>query len=103
MAFCMFAEVYASLWPLDPTPRLLHRLIIDYEFAAHLADSEKERCRYTITKLKFEQSNIVMKGERQYTTQLPNDTDPDPEPVCIKKTKKKTLKVRIRIQWAFYI
>jgi len=46
MAFCMFTEVYMSLWPLDPTPRLLHRLLIDYEFGVHLADSEKERCRY---------------------------------------------------------
>ena len=45
-ALSVYAEVYASLWPLDPTPRLLNRLFIEYEFAAAYADSEKERCRY---------------------------------------------------------
>ena len=45
MALCIFTEVYASLWPLDPTPRLLNRLFVEYEFGAAYADSEKERCR----------------------------------------------------------
>ena len=40
-----FSEVYASLWPLDPTPRLLNRIFIEYEFAAASGESEKERCR----------------------------------------------------------
>ena len=45
-ALCTFTEVYASLWPLDPTPRLLTRLFIEYEYGAAYRDSEKERCRY---------------------------------------------------------
>ena len=44
-ALCVFTEVYASLWPLDPTPRLITRLFIEYEFGAAYRDSEKERCR----------------------------------------------------------
>ena len=45
MALAVFNEVYANLWPLDPTPRLLNRLLIEYEFGASIADNEKERCR----------------------------------------------------------
>ena len=45
MALCIFGEVYANLWPLDPTPRLLSRLLVEYEYGAGIADSEKERCR----------------------------------------------------------
>jgi len=45
-ALCAFTEVYASLWPLDPTPRLLMRLFVEYEYGAAYRDSEKERCRY---------------------------------------------------------
>ena len=44
-ALCVFTEVYASLWPLDPTPRLITQLFIEYEFGAAYRDSEKERCR----------------------------------------------------------
>jgi len=45
MALCVFGEVYANLWPQDPTPRLLTRLLVEYEFGAGIADNEKERCR----------------------------------------------------------
>ena len=45
MALAVFSEVYANLWPQDPTPRLLSRLLIEYEFAASAADNERERCR----------------------------------------------------------
>ena len=45
MALCVFAEVFASLWPQDPTPRLLNRLLVEYEYGAASADSERERCR----------------------------------------------------------
>ena len=45
MALCVFGEVYANLWPQDPTPRLLTRLLVEYEFGATTGESEKERCR----------------------------------------------------------
>ena len=45
MALCVFGEVYANLWPQDPTPWLLTRLLVEYEFGAGIADNEKERCR----------------------------------------------------------
>ena len=45
MAVSVFGEVYANLWPQDPTPRLLGRLLIEYEYAANSADNERERCR----------------------------------------------------------
>ena len=45
MALAVLTEVMASLWPLDPTPRLLNRLFIEYEFAAAYGGSELERCR----------------------------------------------------------
>ena len=45
MALAIFTEVMANLWPLDPTPRLLHRLYIEYEFASAYGTSETERCR----------------------------------------------------------
>jgi hypothetical protein len=40
----LFAEVYANLWPLDPTPRLLLKTLIHYQYAAGYG-SERERCR----------------------------------------------------------
>ena len=47
MALCVFAEVYANWWPQeqDPTPWLLTQLLVEHEFGAGIADSEKERCR----------------------------------------------------------
>jgi len=45
MALGVFTEVYANLWPQDPTPRLLNRLMVEYEFGAAIADSERDRCR----------------------------------------------------------
>jgi len=45
MALAILTEVMANLWPLDPTARLLHRLYIEYEFAASYGANEAERCR----------------------------------------------------------
>jgi len=45
MALSIMMEVMANLWPLDPTPRLLHRLYIEYEFGAAYGTGEAERCR----------------------------------------------------------
>jgi len=45
MALAVFTEVLASLWPLDPTPRLLNRLLLEYEFAAATGGNEHDRCR----------------------------------------------------------
>jgi hypothetical protein len=44
-ALANMAEIFAALWPLDPTPRVLNRLLITYEYGASLSLSEKERCR----------------------------------------------------------
>jgi hypothetical protein len=43
-AIANLADVFAALWPLDPTPRVLNRLCITYEFAAAYAAAEKDRC-----------------------------------------------------------
>jgi len=45
MALAVYAEVMASLWPQDPTPRLLSRLFVEYEYAAAYGGNEQERCR----------------------------------------------------------
>ena len=43
-ALLLFAEVYANLWPLDPTPRLLLKILVHYQYAAGYG-SERDRCR----------------------------------------------------------
>ena len=43
-ALLLFAEVYANLWPLDPTPRLLLKTLIHYQYATGYG-SERDRCR----------------------------------------------------------
>jgi hypothetical protein len=40
-----FAEVYAALWPLDPSARIVLRVLTHYEFGACLAGGEKERVK----------------------------------------------------------
>ena len=45
MALAILTEVMANLRPLDPTAMLLHRLYIEYEFAAAYGANEVERCR----------------------------------------------------------
>ena len=44
MALNLLAEVYANLWPADPTPRLLWKVMIHYQYANGYG-SERERCR----------------------------------------------------------
>jgi hypothetical protein len=39
------AEVYACLWPLDPTPRVLLRVLVHYELGAVLGGNEREKCK----------------------------------------------------------
>ena len=43
-ALLLFAEVYANLWPLDPTPRLLLKTLVHYQYATGFG-SERDRCR----------------------------------------------------------
>ena len=43
-ALLLFAEVYANLWPLDPTPRLLLKTLVHYQYATGYG-SERDRCR----------------------------------------------------------
>lgn len=43
-ALLLFAEVYANLWPLDPTPRMLQKTLIHYQYATGYG-SERDRCR----------------------------------------------------------
>jgi hypothetical protein len=40
-----FADVYACLWPQDPTPRVLLRVLTHYQFAAAISGGEKDKCR----------------------------------------------------------
>jgi hypothetical protein len=44
-ALTNWADVYASLWPLDPSPRVMMRVLVHYEFGAGLGGSEKERVK----------------------------------------------------------
>ena len=44
MALNLLAEVYANLWPADPTPRLLWKIMIHYQYGTGYG-SERERCR----------------------------------------------------------
>jgi len=44
-ALMNLAEVYAQLWPLDGSIRIIHRILVRYEFGAGYGNSEKERCR----------------------------------------------------------
>jgi hypothetical protein len=44
-ALVNYADVLADLWPLENTPRILMRVLIQYKFAAHIVDSEPERCK----------------------------------------------------------
>jgi hypothetical protein len=40
-----FADIYAYLWPQDPTPRILLRVLTHYQFAAAVGGSEKDKCK----------------------------------------------------------
>jgi hypothetical protein len=40
-----FADVYACLWPQDPTPRVLLRVLTHYQFGGAVAGNERERCK----------------------------------------------------------
>jgi hypothetical protein len=44
-ALVNMGDIFAELWPLDDSPRILLRILIHYKFAAGLRDSEVERCR----------------------------------------------------------
>jgi hypothetical protein len=44
-ALVNMADVLADLWPLDNTPRILMRIMVQYKFAASVADSEQDRCK----------------------------------------------------------
>jgi hypothetical protein len=40
-----FADVYACLWPQDPTPRVLLRVLTHYQFGSSVAGGERDRCK----------------------------------------------------------
>jgi len=44
-ALLNLAEVFALLWPYDNSIRILHRVLIRYDWAAGYGSSEKDRCR----------------------------------------------------------
>jgi hypothetical protein len=44
-AIANLADVFAALWPLDPTPRIISRILITYDYGAAYMSAEKERCR----------------------------------------------------------
>jgi hypothetical protein len=46
MALLQFMEVYASIWPLDPTPRLLAKLLVHYKYGEGISGGERDRCRH---------------------------------------------------------
>jgi hypothetical protein len=44
-AVANLADVFAALWPLDPTPRIISRILITYDYGAAYMSAEKDRCR----------------------------------------------------------
>jgi uncharacterized membrane protein YgcG len=44
-ALANMADVLAELWPLDDTARILLRIVVHYNFASLVRDSEAERCK----------------------------------------------------------
>ena len=44
-ALANLAEVYANLWPLDGSIRVIQRVLIRYEYAAGYGTGEKDQCR----------------------------------------------------------
>jgi len=42
------ADVFAELWPLDPTPRVLMRVVLHHNFAAAARSSEADRLRLVL-------------------------------------------------------
>jgi hypothetical protein len=44
-AITNMGDVLGDLWPLDNTPRVLMRVLIQYKFGANVADSEPDRCK----------------------------------------------------------
>jgi hypothetical protein len=44
-ALVNMADILADLWPLDNTPRILMRVLIQYKFGASVADGEADRCK----------------------------------------------------------
>ena len=44
-AIANLAEVFANLWPLDGSIRVLQRVLIRYDYGAGYGSSEKDRCR----------------------------------------------------------
>jgi hypothetical protein len=44
-ALLNMADVFAELWPVDDTPRILLRILVHYRFAGGIRDSEAERCK----------------------------------------------------------
>jgi hypothetical protein len=44
-AMANFADIMAALWPQDPTPRIINRVLILYEYGAKYESNERERCR----------------------------------------------------------
>jgi hypothetical protein len=47
-AILNFGAVYFCLWHIDPTPQILLRLLVHYNFAAGEDRSEKDRCKLII-------------------------------------------------------
>jgi hypothetical protein len=47
-ALLNLADVFAELWPFDDTPRILHRILVHYNFAAGIRSGEAERCRIAV-------------------------------------------------------
>jgi hypothetical protein len=45
-ALVNLADVFAALWPLDPTPRILSRILVTYDFGSGHAGAEKDRSRW---------------------------------------------------------
>jgi hypothetical protein len=44
-ALVNMADIFAAIWPLDPTPRVLTRVLVTYEYGAAHGGSEKDRSR----------------------------------------------------------
>lgn len=44
-ALSNMTEIYACIWPLDPTPRVLNRVLLHYDFGAGYGSDEKNRCK----------------------------------------------------------
>jgi hypothetical protein len=47
-ALINMADVFGELWPTDNTARILHRILIHYNFAAGVRASEADRCKIAV-------------------------------------------------------